>query len=74
MEFRALNVVASTLRAELVPEPVEHWCQVLLGKFFVLLPCGYDCRLEFLFVEFRWVGVVGLDWLNNYACVFLGLY
>jgi len=55
-----IDVVASTLGTELVSKPIEHRCQVLLGEFFVLFPCGYDCRLEFLFVEFRWVGVVGL--------------
>lgn len=43
------QIVAATLGAELVPEPIEHWCQVLLGEFLVLLPCSYDGRLEFLF-------------------------
>lgn len=55
------QIVARTLRSEPFTQPVKQRCQVLLGKLFVLFPGGYNRRLEFLFVEFRWVGVVGLE-------------
>ena len=38
------QIITGTLGAEFVPEPIEHRSQVLLGKFLVLFPRGYDCR------------------------------
>jgi hypothetical protein len=57
-----LYVVAGTLSAEPVTEPVEQRRQGLLGKLLMLLPCGYDRRLEFLFAELGYVDLVVIDW------------
>src|SRR5437588_5315702 len=59
------QIVASTLCPELLTQPVEQWREISLRECLVLLPRGYDCRLEFLFVEFRWVGVVGLGRIDS---------
>lgn len=58
------QIVAGTLRSELFAEPIEHRRQISLGEFLMLLPSGYDGRLEFLFAEFRWVSLVGLELPN----------